>query len=310
VRAPRIFAALFLLCCAVMARAQQVFPLRVTDDTGAVVAIPARPVRIISLTLATDEMLLGMVDVRRLLGVSIFAADPGVSNVADRAAAVPHKLDVSVETILTLRPDLVLVANWSDAGPVQQLRDAGVPMYLMTSGVTVAAIQEKITRLALLTGEESRGREMIAAMQTRLSAVDRRVSALPAEKRMRVIDYATWGSAQGRGSSWDEMLRRAGLVDGVGELGSDEWGQVPLSREKLLQLDPDILVLPGWVYANPGGASAFFTQIMHDPSLKGLRSVRAGRVYQMPERLKSTTSQYFAEAVEWLARTAYPEIFQ
>ena len=153
-------------------------------------------------------------------------------------------------------------------------------------------------------------REMIAAMQTRLSAVDRRVSALPAEKRMRVIDYATWGSAQGRGSSWDEMLRRAGLVDGVGELGSDEWGQVPLSREKLLQLDPDILVLPGWVYANPGGASAFFTQITHDPSLKGLRSVRTGRVYQMPERLKSTTSQYFAEAVEWLARTAYPEIFQ
>ena len=78
-------------------------------------------------------------------------------------------------------------------------------------------------------------------------------------------------------------------------LAADEWGQVPLSREKLLQLDPDILVLPGWVYGNPQGASAFFSQVTGDPSLKGLRAVKAGRVYQMPERLKSTTSQYIVD---------------
>jgi hypothetical protein len=89
----------------------------------------------------------------------------------------------------------------------------------------------------------------------------RRDRTLEEEKRLRAIDYATWGAAMGRGSSWDEMLRRAGLVDGVGELSADEWGQVPLSREKLLQLDPDLLVLPGWVYGNPKAASAFFGQI-------------------------------------------------
>jgi iron complex transport system substrate-binding protein len=311
VRAHRSFVAiLFLLCAASTLRAQNTFPLHVTDDTGAAVTLPARPVRIISLTLATDEMLLTMVDPARVVGVSLFADDPGISNVADRAAGIANKLDVNVETILSLRPDLVLVADWSDAGPVRQLLDAGVPLYLMKSAITVASIQEKIMRLALLTGEGARGREMIAEMQGRLSAVDRRVSALPAEKRLRAIDYATWGAAMGRGSSWDEMLRRAGLVDGVGELSADEWGQVPLSREKLLRLDPDLLVLPGWVYGDPKRASAFFAQITGDPSLKGLRAVRTGRVYQMPEKLKSTTSQYFAEAVEWLARTAYPGLFR
>lgn len=217
---------------------------------------------------------------------------------------------MNVETILSLAPDLALVANWSDAGPVQQLRDAGVLVYLMASGLTIASIEKKIARLALLTGEENRGRQMIAAMDARLSAVARRVSTLPPEKRLRVIDYGTWGSAQGRGSSWDEMLGRAGLVDGVGDLAADEWGQVPLSREKLLQLDPDILVLPGWVYGNSRGSAAFFTEITGDPSLKGLRAVKTHRVYQMPEKLKSTTSQYIAAAVEWLARTAYPDSFR
>jgi iron complex transport system substrate-binding protein len=311
VRAPHRSVSLCLLCAAMSLGAlEKGFPLRVTDDTGASVTLAAPPARIVSLTLATDEILLGMVDSRRLQAVTTFAADPAISNVADLAAGIPHKLEVNVETVLSLNPDLVLVANWSDAGPVQQLRDAGVPVYLMASGLTIASIEEKITRCALLTGEESRGRQMIASMEGRLAEVARRVSTLPPEKRLRVIDYATWGSAQGRGSSWDEMLRRAGLVDGVGDLAADEWGQVPLSREKLLQLDPDLLVLPGWVYGNARGAAAFYAQITADPSLGGLRAVKTGRVYQMPERLKSTTSQYIAEAVEWLARTGYPWLFR
>jgi iron complex transport system substrate-binding protein len=311
VKVPGTILLFFLLGAAAALGAQEkAFPLRVIDDTGAAVTLRARPVRIVSLTLSTDEMLLDMVEPGRLQGVTTFASDPAVSNVADRAAAVPHGLVMNVETILSLAPDLVLVANWSDAGPVQQLRNAGVPVYLMTSGLTIASIEQKITRLALLTGEESRGREMIDAMEARLSAVARRVSTLPSEKRLRVIDYGAWGSAQGRGSSWDEILGRAGLVDGVADLAADEWGQVPLSREKLLQLDPDLLVLPGWVLGNPRGSAAFFTQIMGDPSLKGLRAVKTRRVYQMPEKLKSTTSQYIAAAVEWLARTAYPDSFR
>jgi ABC-type Fe3+-hydroxamate transport system substrate-binding protein len=49
---------------------------------------------------------------------------------------------------------------------------------------------------------------------------------------------------------------------------------------------------------------------MGDPYLKELRAVKTRRVYQMPEKLKSTTSQYIAAAVEWLARTAYPDSFR
>ena len=69
-------------------------------------------------------------------------------------------------------------------------------------------------------------------------------------------------------------------------------------------------MLPGWVYGNPRGADAFFAQVTGDPALRKLRAVRTGRVYQMPERLKSSTSQYIVDAVEWLARTAYPDLFR
>ena len=124
-----------------------------------------------------------------------------------------------------------------------------------------------------------------------------------------MMDYATWGSAQGAGSSWDEVIRRAGLINAVGEFAADEWGQVPLSKEKILELDPDLFVLPGWVYGDPGGAGAFYRQTVEDPALRGLLAVREGRVYQMPEGLKAATSQYIVDTVEHLARLAYPQVF-
>jgi iron complex transport system substrate-binding protein len=150
---------------------------------------------------------------------------------------------------------------------------------------------------------------MIERMDRRLTAVREAVSSIPEDRRLTVMDYAVWGSAQGAGSSWDEVVRRAGLTNAVGELASDEYGQVPLSKEKILELDPDLLILPGWDYGDPGGADAFYGQIMEDPSLQGLSAVREGRVYRMPEGLKAATSHYIVDAIEFLARLAYPQAF-
>ena len=301
-----------LLSAALPAAAQQQtrYPLSVVDDQGNTVVLPALPRRIISLTLPTDEILLSLVDKSRLLGVTTFSADPAVSNVADQVTDIPNKLTLNPETIISLAPDLVFAANWNDSGAVKLLRDAHIPLYLMANGLTVAAIEKKIETVALIVGSPEKGREIIATMEARLAAVADRVSKIPPEKRARVIDYATWGSAQGPGSSWDEIIRRAGLVDAVAAFTPDEWGQVPISREKILQLDPDILILPGWEYGNPRGAAEFFSQVTGDPGLRGLKAVRSRKVYMMPERLKSSTSQYFAAAVEWLAKTAYPDLFR
>jgi iron complex transport system substrate-binding protein len=286
------------------------YPLAVVDDRGERVLIPSLPERIVSLTQFTDELLLELVEPARILGVSAFAGDPSISNVAAQAAAVAHKLTLNAEVILSMRPDLVFVANWSEADKVRLLRDAGVPVFLIASGVSVEAVQDKIRRVALLVGEPARGEQVIGRMNGRLAEVARRLSALPAGRRLSVLDYTVWGSTQGRGSSWGEVVRLAGLNNAADPLAVDAWGQAPLSREKLLELDPDILILPGWVYGQPQGAQAFFRQVTSDPVLRGLKAVRGGRVYSMPENLKTTTSQYLAEAVEYLARAAYPELFR
>ena len=301
---------LFIVAAALVAIGAAGFPLTVTDDGGTPVTLAAKPVRIASLTMFTDEVLLELVDPRRIVAVTAFAVDPAISNVTAKAAGIPNKLSMNVEVLVSLKPDLLFAANWTEADKVKQLRAAGIPVYLTGTGVTVAGIEEKITRVGLLVGEPGKAAKLLDAMNARLAALEQRLAGVPADRRLTVVDYTVWGAAQGRGSSWDEIVRRAGLVNGAGSVAADEWGQVPLSKEKLLEIDPDILVLPGWTWDDPKGAEAFFARTTTDPVLRALKAVRNGRAYRMPESLKTATSQYLVDAVEWLARTAYPGLFR
>ncbi len=309
-RARFLLPALLLLAAGLQGpAAEQGYPLTVRDDEGNRLDIPRPPQRIVSLTMFSDEVLLELVGPPRLVAVTSFAADPAVSNIAGRIAAIPNRLEFNAELILSLRPDLVVVANWSDAQGVAQLRAAGLTVYLCSSAVSVPQVREKIRTLARVVGEQQAGEELVARMDRRLAEIQRRLAVIPEGRRLTVLDWSAWGAAMGRGSSWDEVVRLAGLRNAADQLPVDGWGQVPLSKEKLLELDPDLLVLPGWVYGNAGGAEEFYRRVTADPALRGLKAVRNRRVVRMPENLRATTSQYIVEAVEFLARAAYPQLW-
>jgi iron complex transport system substrate-binding protein len=306
-----ILAAAQALCLADRASAEQPrFPLSVTDDAGVRMTLAVPPSRVVSLTLPTDEILLSLVGSSRLAAVTTLSQDPAVSSVPAQAADVPRKMTLSVEPIVALHADLVLAAGWSDAGIVSQLRAAGVPVYLVASPTSVEGVEALIRRLGVVTGESGRAEALVDRMEQKLRAVRERVDRVPPGKRLRVLDYTTFGASMGKGSSWDDIVRRAGLINAVDGLASDEWGQVPLSTEKLLQLDPDIIILPGWVYGDSRGARAFASGIRDNAALQGLSAAKSGRVFTMPENLRVSTSQYIADAVEWLARIAYPGAFR
>ena len=51
----------------------------VTDDENRIVRLPHKPIRIVSLTYGTDEILLGLVDIERIKGLSKYAGNPDIS---------------------------------------------------------------------------------------------------------------------------------------------------------------------------------------------------------------------------------------
>ena len=270
------------------------------DDPAAAVT----PHRLVSLTLMTDEILLDLVAPERIVALSAFAADPRLSNVADRAGDFPA-LALHVEPVLALQPDRVFVADWSDAAKVNQLRAAGIPVTVVPSPSSLAEIRSALLDIGRSVDEEERARELIAAMDRILEDINNATSTIPPGERLRVLDLHAWGSVSAAGTSWDALLQAANLVNAAAGLRTDRHGQAPLSAENLLALDPDLIVLPGWLPGDPDAAEQFREELLRDPSLRPLRALQTDRVLLMPERLRSTTSHYIAHGAAFLARAAY-----
>src|SRR4051794_17774416 len=87
------------------------WPRTVTDGAGNKITLNTKPTRIMSATLASDEILLAMVDPSRLIGVTGNSADPAQSNVADAAKGIQYKVPTPVdpEGLVAQKPDLVIV---------------------------------------------------------------------------------------------------------------------------------------------------------------------------------------------------------
>lgn len=275
------------------------FPKVLIDQAGRRVILPHKPVRIISLTLATDEILLALVERARLLAVTYLAVDERVSNMPEEAATVPHKIRADVEQIIALQPDLVFVASYTRGEVVKLLQDAGFAIFQFQEFDSMAAIQQNIRLVAQAVGEEARAEELIAEMNTRLQTVAARLPH--ASPRPRVLYWGARGLTGGAHTSIDELITHAG-----GENLAATHGIVSLrsiSLEQVLAMNPGVIFTGGDSREAQPGFPAF---LLH-PALQTVDALKHERVFVLPQRYLVTISQFIVDGVEELARVLHGE---
>ncbi|MBN2469371.1 MAG: ABC transporter substrate-binding protein [Anaerolineae bacterium] len=299
-RLASLFIAIMLLISALPAAAQEGegWPRTVTDAGGNPVTLDAPPQRIASVTIASDEILLSLITPERLIGVTSMATDPGISNVAAAAAAVPHRVTANPELLISLEPDLVIVATWTDSAVIDQLRDAGLTVFLMPSPVGIAPIQEAIALLGELVGAEESAAALVSAMDAELSAI----AAATADTDPTRVLYLTPGNyTSGQPSTIAEAITAAGGTDVAAAAGVSQFE--PLSDEFLLEEDPDVILLSGWTPWDPD----FVENFRNNPLYTGLSAVQNGRVYLANDAHLSATSHFIVEGVADIAAILYPD---
>jgi len=307
-RLPPWFTTLLLLIPALAALAEPGYPVTVKDATGFPVTLTAKPQAVVSLTLATDELLFELIDHHRLKAIDVFAADPGISNIADFAKAFPRKLTGEKEKILELQPDLVFLASWKEPEFVQALRDAHVPVFVFRSPNDFEQLKTAVTQVATLVGEPLRGQALWARVEQRLAAVAEKVKTVPADRRPSVLSYSFYGGTYGRGTSFDTLAEKAGVVNAAARAGMTAWPR--LSKEEILAMDPEIITMPSWSYDGKSDPNHFLSEFLNDPVFAGLQAVKNKRVVILPDKHMVAASQYMVDGVEDLARAAYPALFR
>ncbi len=263
------------------------------------------PSRIVSGTLATDEILLALLPPQRLAALTYLADDPTVSNVAAEARAVPGRLkQVEAERVLALEPDLLLVARYTRREIIVQLEGAGVPVLRMPSYDTLSDIRRNICFLGSAVGVEAKSEVLIAEMDQTLAHIR---TLTRGELRPRVLYYGPSGFTAGKGTIFSELLEVAGGRNAVEKVGVTGYVHLPL--ETALALDPEVILLSGYRGTRRAEEIKPSQELADDPAWKNVAAVRNSRVYTIPGNHLSCISHHVVKAAEDIARVLHPDRF-
>ncbi|MEP7289437.1 MAG: ABC transporter substrate-binding protein [Chloroflexota bacterium] len=279
------------------------FPRNIKDSIGTAITLPAKPVRIVSAYLGADEVLFSLVDPSRIVAVTSFALDPAISNVVEQAKKIPNQLaKTDPEAIISYKPDLVLISSFTDAGVIKQLRDAGLPVFLLANYNTIKDIEDNITLIGVATGDEAQASAIVATMERKFAAVAQAVKNV---KPLTVMYYSPDGYSDGPGTTINEVFMRAGGINVVVAGGvKDPFPQ--LNDEFVVTQDPDVILLAGYNSYAPG----FLDKFNKNPSFQTLKAIKNKRVYVSNDAHLSAVSQYIADGVSDVAAVLYPDVYQ
>jgi iron complex transport system substrate-binding protein len=266
----------------------------VRDGLGREVSLPAAPRRLVALAPSVTESLLALGFGERLVGVSDFCRLPAGLG---RVARVGGLLNPNLETIRSLRPDLLIgTTSGNDRDLAGQAGALGVPLYILDAP-DIEAMLAGLEGLADALGDPVRGRRVTAALRERLSAVDRKVGG----RARPAVLFIIWG---------DPLVvpgARAFLTDAIARAGgSSVTADVPVahptfSLESAIARSPEVIVLTR-------DNAALAARLRSDGAWAAVRAVRAGRVETIEEGVVQPGPGVVA-GIEEMARLFHPEAF-
>ena len=281
----------------------------VTDIEGTVVDFPSPPKRIVTLSMSTDETMLGLVEPQRMAAVNTLLDDPVSSNVTGLVKEIPQRIgNPTVEEIMALQPDLVVVPDWGDLTMVPSLREVGLKVIVCKGASNLAEIRETIELLAAAAGVPERGQKLRAMMDAKLAEIQEKVAKIPQAERKRVVLISLMSGYGGLGSSFDEACHYAGVINGRAKLGIRDF-QV-MTKEQLVQIDPDILFLPTYNDHGKYDVEKFRREYLDDPSLQTMKAIRNEAFAEPFEGYIYNCSQDFVFGVQEIAYRVYGDDFK
>ncbi|MET7484629.1 hemin ABC transporter substrate-binding protein [Streptomyces sp. NPDC005538] len=216
-------------------------PVTVSSADGKKVTV-SRARRIVPLSGSLSEIVFTLG-----LGDRVVARD--ITATFQQAAKLPlvtRNHDVSAESVLSLKPDLVLAEKTT--GPSEamgQIRAAGVPVLVVDPAQGLTDVGPRIQAVADALGVPAAGKELTKRSEDRIAAVRK---AIPDHReRPRVAFLYLRGSASvyligGRGSGATSLLEAAGAVDAGTESGLKQ-DFTAITTEALAQAAPDAILV-------------------------------------------------------------------
>lgn len=292
--------AVLMLLCACQGPNQLNSKGALVDGAGNAIDIPDEVNRIVSISPAVTETLIGLGAGDKIAGADVFSVlSPEMPEDIPRFDI----LYPDIEKLISLNPDVILITTMSmveGEDPLRQLRDLGISVVYMKVSNTIEDILNDIKFLGDITHTEQRAAEIIAEMEKEISLIKETGAKITNKKTV----YFEVGAEEslytfGSGVYLNEIIELIGAQNIFA--GQREW--ISVLEEEIIMANPDVIITNSEDVFGPVEA------IKARHGWEVITAVKNDAVYSIDRQSSSNPSFNIMTAVRELSRAVYPEFY-
>ena len=264
------------------------------DARGQVLSITKKPQRIVSASVASDEILWLILEkaksLERLIGVSYLADQEKYSHISEKVKKIPFKVGKSLETFVKAQPDLLILASFNRPELIRQIEQLSVPVFVMNDFSSIEDIVKAVKSLASLIGERKAGELVVGEFMQNLKMLEDSIQKR--ESPPKVLAMVGEHGVIGQGTLFDSMLKFTGAVNASSQLSLTGWPQ--LGDEALVKLNPDFVV-----FSEDGvDTNSLLAKFQGKVSTRSWNAVKRCSFIRIPSRNMSAASPFILEGIQ------------
>ena len=292
---------LLVACAPQAAGTESPAALTFTDGLGREVKLEGPAQRVLSMAPSNTEILFAIGAGSQVVGRDSLSDYPAeAADITDIGSTFEA---LNTESIVSLKPDLVLAAEINTPEQVKQLEDLGLTVYYLKNPHTLEEMYDNVAIVAQLTGHEEEAAALVESLKARVAAVDEKIAPLSSRPgvfyELDATDPAKPYTA-GKGTFITLLIDRAGGYN----IASDIDGYPQFSLEQVVTADPAFIILGDARY----GVSP--ESIAQRPGWENLSAVKNGNVVPFNDDLASRPGPRLVDALEELAKILRPGLFE
>ncbi|WP_462409696.1 ABC transporter substrate-binding protein [Neobacillus sp. Marseille-QA0830] len=280
---------------------QAAFPVTIKDAVDKEVTIKQKPEKIVSVIPSNTEVAFALGLGEEVVGVSDFDNYPEEATKKEKVGG----MEINVEKIISLQPDLVLAhassAHNSEAG-LNQIRDAGIPVLVVNDAQNFKQVYDSILMIGKASGETKKAEELVSGMKDKLAEIKSKAANIKEKKKVFVeVSPAPEIYSPGKNTFMDEMLTAINAESVTADL--DGWAKV--DQEAIIQRNPDVIITTyGYYVDNPT------EQVLSRTAWENVNAIKNKQVTDVDSDRVTRSGPRVIEGVEDLAKAIYPDVFK
>lgn len=245
------------------------------------------------------------------------------SDVSDNIKLIPEYKDeilklpkigpvysINMESVISEQPDLIIAQIGTQSTQAKKLRDMGFDVITTHIG-GYSDVISTYRAFGKLLGEEEKAKKIIKDLEDEKESI---ISKLPEEEKTVVILYITASALSVKldNSIAGDVVNLLGIKNIASDLSPDNIGSenTPLDIEYIVEKDPDYVLVTSMISNNDLAKESMEKEFDTNPIWQGVNAVSEGKVIYLPqEYFLYNAGPYYMEALEYIARSIYPEIY-